>query len=1406
MMSAIALVGVIAGTVLVPQHSAEAAVTEVKSVSVSAVKTSHPKLLVDASGFADMRSRLSTQPTLGSWYRQLKRTADGMLTAPTVRYDKTGGRLLSVSQTLVDRAYTLAFVYQMTGESRYAERLWSDLEAAGTFPDWNPSHFLDTAEMSHAFAIGYDWLQPYWSNERRTKLTTSVKNLGMKPGIEQYNAGSYWVGTQTNWNVISNGGLTLAALSFSAELPAESQTILSKMSTSLPNGLAGYNSDGGYEEGISYWSYATGYLTTLASALVSATGSDQGILSNPGFARTGQFAVRMTGASGRSFNFGDAWPDSPMTLQLLGLAKLYKDASLVERAVSGSRAEDRDEISARAMLWYQPPTETTRAAQDALPLDAEYKDVGVATLRSSWTDELASSAAMRASSSARRSHGNLDNGDFTFDALGVNWATETNPENYDLAGFEDSAAGGSRWDYYVTRPEGQNTLAFGNGAALPTLTSVSAVALKRSDAESGSAIATLNGEHPGLVSSWKRGLSLLDSRQRLLVQDEVTLSKASDAWWFMHTNADVAVSADGRSAVLTQEGKQVIARIVSGDGPTFSYMAATPLPASPWPTGQPVVPRVKKLAIHLPSASNFTLAVELVPVVGTEIPSPSSVTPLSSWPGTLTQSGLQTISVGGESVQGFRPSRSSYSVPVSAGDAVPTITAVPSVSGASVEIKQAGAVPGVATVSVTEAGKAPTVYSIRLHPGAIRPRSVTATASQATTALLSDGRVNGPWAVSGDQSVTFDYGRPVSVKHVEIVWDVVPQLGAKYEILASQDNSTWRTAFTGTSKVAKTAQWSWLWTSPTPYRYLKLSVHGDGAGDRTAKVDEFSAIGPDLVSESPAPVTRHASAAMRTTWSSIEARRSESMLASFARADGASVSPSVTWSSSNPAAATVDSQGRVTGIAAGTARISAAADIDRDHVIASQTIIVTDALKVVSSVVADGFVQGGTSTASSNFGKATNLQILQKTPYPDWEQFAYLGFDLSELADADIESATLSFTANTVSSTATATLTGYAVSGTWSESTLTFANKPALDYPVGTTSITGTPSIRTLDVTDYIRTQTGDSSTTIALRQDDGPGGLGPQIIVKSKESTAPATLDIRLRGAGTTTVTAPSITTATSTAESTGTVTGTLTGPPSTDIVVNLAVNNRLTCAPVPAAATPLPPLTVRTSADGTAAFTTTGSFRVGSWIVATATIGATRSASTDCVPVTQQPGTSTKVVSSVVADGFVQGGTSTASSNFGKATNLQILQKTPYPDWEQFAYLGFDLSELADADIESATLSFTANTVSSTATATLTGYAVSGTWSESTLTFANKPALDYPVGTTSITGTPSIRTLDVTDYIRTQTGDSSTTIALRQDDGPGGLGPQIIVKSKESTAPATLDIRLRGAGTTTVTLEGKR
>ena len=46
------------------------------------------------------------------------------------------------------------------GEERFKERAIRELDAACAMKDWNPSHFLDVAEMATAVAVGYDWLYP----------------------------------------------------------------------------------------------------------------------------------------------------------------------------------------------------------------------------------------------------------------------------------------------------------------------------------------------------------------------------------------------------------------------------------------------------------------------------------------------------------------------------------------------------------------------------------------------------------------------------------------------------------------------------------------------------------------------------------------------------------------------------------------------------------------------------------------------------------------------------------------------------------------------------------------------------------------------------------------------------------------------------------------------------------------------------------------------------------------------------------------------------------------------------------------------------------------------------------------------------------------------------------------------
>jgi hypothetical protein len=1370
-----------------------AASPAIELMKASDATTSHPKILITDQGFTDLKARLTTDSTLNSWLPSLIYRADKMVAAPVLSYKLTGTRLLSVSEEALDRSYTLAFAWKVTGDSKYAARLWQELNAISTFTDWNPSHFLDTAEMAHALAIGYDWLYSYLTPAQRTQLVDAVENKAFRPALSQIADNAFWASTRTNWNLVSNGGIGIAALAFSDTAPS-SNAILGAVSKQIGNGLAAYSPDGAYEEGVSYWGYATGYLATFTAALQSATGRTYGILDAPGLAATGDFATRMVGSSGLAFSFGDAAADAKLTMPLLGLSQLYSNPSLVSTAVRG-REDTRDEISARTMIWYRPPGSAVQVQNNARPLDSTFSAVNVAALRSSWGDSNAVTAALRAGGQDLSSHANLDAGDFVLDALGENWAVETGgTDQYDLPGYLDSAAGGSRWNYYRNRPEGQNTVVANPGlAAGASLTAGGTVSLKQSEPDTGSAVADLDGVYPG-VQSWSRGVKLFDSRQRVLVQDEMSSPTVIDAWWFMHTRADVSVAADGRSATLTQNGKQMLARITSPAGASFLHMAATPLATSPAPAGQSTNAGIRKLAIRLQGATAYTVAVEFVPLTGVSAPEPAPIVPLGAWaPSGQSAATLSGISVDGVAIGSFSPGALNYSRGAAFGDAVPQVTAsVP--SGATATVIQAKSVPGVATIDVAQSGLATTRYRVNLLVGPIPPKTVTATTSTSTVANLVDGDIQTQWqSVVGEQSAVFDYGRGITFTTLRMFWAAVPAKGAYYDVLGSSDGSTWRSLVVASNWVSNQTRVVTLPSPASSYRFLKLVVRGDKTSDLRTTLTEFQAFGRDPNSGSAPVVTPHASMAITSTWSGMQSKAQQTLTYRVSNAQGVVVtvpSSAMTFQSSDPTIASVSATGVVTGGRGGTARVTASTLMGQDLVSAAQVVTVSDPLAKTVQVASDSYVIGG-SSSGQNYNSQNYMQILSKPQYAEFERRAFLGFDLTGIDPAQVESARLVFTSwIAAAESPPATVTAYAVNASWSESTLTFTNQPSMEYRVGSTVVDSIESSRQMDVTDFIRQRSG-TSVSFGLREDNPPGGFGPQMFVRGKGSNAPPRLEIRLRDSGDP-VTAPiSITSALTNELEKGTVTGTLRGPASTNVLVDLGVSSRAQCPPVLADAAALPPILVQTDSAGNATFTAQPDLKVGQFVVGTATIGSARSVVSACKTVVQDPNAMAKKIVSPQADTFVQGGYA-STTNFGTANTLQILSKPAYADFEQTAFIGYALAGIDRSRIQSATLVFTGAVQAANTSATVGGYAIGGVWSESTLTFKTQPSPEYRVGTTSIDSTMGERRMDVTDYIRARAG-SNATVALRQENPPGGIGPQIFIKSRESTSPPFLDIRLR-------------
>lgn len=125
---------------------------------LGAAPVAHPRLLASAEDFRSLRTQVARGPRLRKISAVVIRDAAQLLEAAPLERKLQGRRLLGESRRAVQRVLTPAMALHLTQERACADRAAREMLAAAAFSDWNSSHFLDTAEMTFALAIGYDWL------------------------------------------------------------------------------------------------------------------------------------------------------------------------------------------------------------------------------------------------------------------------------------------------------------------------------------------------------------------------------------------------------------------------------------------------------------------------------------------------------------------------------------------------------------------------------------------------------------------------------------------------------------------------------------------------------------------------------------------------------------------------------------------------------------------------------------------------------------------------------------------------------------------------------------------------------------------------------------------------------------------------------------------------------------------------------------------------------------------------------------------------------------------------------------------------------------------------------------------------------------------------------------------------
>jgi hypothetical protein len=567
---------------------------------VAAVRRDHPRLILVDADLPALREGIKANPVLAGWYAKVRESAAALLTVPPIDYAHgPEGNLLGACGQAVDRIYRLGLIYRIEGDKQFSRRGIDEMLHAAQLDSWDPAHFLDTAELTHAMAIGYDWFYPELTVEERTAIRTAICRKGLEEGLcflknpwpvvtRYWNFN--WAVCNFNWNQVCNGGLTFGALAVADEEPGVAGQVLAATLRSIRRAMAEFAPDGGWVEGPGYWEYATRYNVYFLAAIETALGpaAIEPYLGMPGFDKTGEFRLHMVGPLDLTFNFADSHDGLGWSAQMFWMARRFK------RPVYAWHAAHAASPSPLDILWYDPEQQSPREA--GLPLDAYFRHVEAAFFRGAWEDRNAVFVGFKGGANFFN-HSHADLGTFVLDADGCRWAIDLGRDSYTLPGYFEIG----RLIYYRLKTEGHNTLLFdGRNQRLDAQAPLVAF---HSGPDRAFAVADLSQAYGLNSGAVRRGVMLLN-RRNVLIQDDIHLARGADLVWQMHTRAEIAVQ--GQRAALRQGDKTLTATICSPAEAAFEV-----LPASP-PPPQAQQPDVRKLAIRLKlPAGDTRLAVTL---------------------------------------------------------------------------------------------------------------------------------------------------------------------------------------------------------------------------------------------------------------------------------------------------------------------------------------------------------------------------------------------------------------------------------------------------------------------------------------------------------------------------------------------------------------------------------------------------------------------------------------------------------------------------------------------------------------------------------------------------------------------------------------------------------------------------
>jgi hypothetical protein len=519
----------------------------------------HPRLLLLKNEESRITSEIKKDTTWNKVHNSIIAECDEILLLPPVQRTLIGRRLLQVSRESLRRIFFLAYAWRLTHKKKFLNRCEEELLTASRFQDWNPSHFLDVAEMTMAVAIGYDWLYNDLPAKSREVISNAIIEKGLAPSLDaKYNG---WIRGSNNWNQVCNAGITFGALAVYEKQPAASVSLIERAIKSITIPMKEYAPDGNYKEGYSYWGYGTSFNVFFINALEKIFGTDFHLNSQPGFMQTASFYQNLVGSAGQPFSYSDCGGIEGLQPAMFWFADKLKDPSLLfieKNYLQTARFNVKsNRFLPAAMLW----ANGVSVKDIKEPEQKVWNGKGgneVTMMRTDWTTGRGIYIGFKGGSPSV-SHGHMDAGSFVMDANGVRWSADLGMQQYnslESAGLDiwNMAQNSQRWDVFRYSNYSHSTLTV-NGQ-LQNVKGNATVVKSSTDPLNMNTVMDLSSVYNKNLQNVKRGIAIVN-KQYVIVKDELeTGDSVCVIRWAMLTPATVA-SINGNQARLTSKGQKL---------------------------------------------------------------------------------------------------------------------------------------------------------------------------------------------------------------------------------------------------------------------------------------------------------------------------------------------------------------------------------------------------------------------------------------------------------------------------------------------------------------------------------------------------------------------------------------------------------------------------------------------------------------------------------------------------------------------------------------------------------------------------------------------------------------------------------------------------------------------------------